>query len=358
MKSFYAWNLLLLVTGLGIPATGCRSIGPATISRDRLDYGEAVAESWKQQMLRNLVRLRYADAPVFLDLGQIVSGYSWERGVTLSGQLAKTGQGDEFLGAEVSGTLTDRPTMTYTPLTGEKFLRGLIEPVQPGSVFHLMQSGYSTGLILELAVDSLNGLRNRRFQNGKLVPADPDFLRVRDLFTDIQSAGALQVYTEEDETKKLSPVLALRSDDIPDDVRDKIAELKRLLRLNPELNHFWLAQARQRLSPQELAVGSRSFLQMLVFLSTFVDVPDEDIQKRRAVAIGEPSADAPAPIHIRSSSSRPREAFSAVRYHDRWFWIDDGDFRSKQTLTTVLFLFTLTDAGDRSRAPVLTIPAN
>ena len=42
-------------------------------------------------MLRNLVRLRYADAPVFLDVGQIVSGYSWERGVSVSGQLAKTG---------------------------------------------------------------------------------------------------------------------------------------------------------------------------------------------------------------------------------------------------------------------------
>ena len=28
------------------------------------------------------------------------------------------------------------------------------------------------------------------------------------------------------------------------------------------------------------------------------------------------------------------------------------------TLTTVLFLFTLTDSGDRARAPVLTIPAN
>jgi hypothetical protein len=55
---------------------------------------------------------------------------------------------------------TDRPTITYTPLTGDKFLRGLMTPIQPSSVFFLLQSGYAADFVMALSVESLNGLRN------------------------------------------------------------------------------------------------------------------------------------------------------------------------------------------------------
>jgi hypothetical protein len=48
--------------------TGCASIGPGTVTRDRFDYVTAISDSWKSQMLFNLVKLRYGDAPVFLDV--------------------------------------------------------------------------------------------------------------------------------------------------------------------------------------------------------------------------------------------------------------------------------------------------
>jgi len=46
--------------------TACPSIGPATVIRDRFDYTSAVGESWKSQMLHNLVKMRYGDIPVFM----------------------------------------------------------------------------------------------------------------------------------------------------------------------------------------------------------------------------------------------------------------------------------------------------
>jgi hypothetical protein len=39
-------------------ACGCASVGPSSIVRDRFDYAAAISDSWKTQMLTNMVRIR------------------------------------------------------------------------------------------------------------------------------------------------------------------------------------------------------------------------------------------------------------------------------------------------------------
>ncbi len=87
-------------------------------------------------------------------------------------------------------TVINRPTITYVPLTGEKFLRALITPIDPKNVFFLLQSGYAADFILGLAVESLNGLRNRSTAGGVVREADPEFMRALVLLHDVQTAGA------------------------------------------------------------------------------------------------------------------------------------------------------------------------
>src|SRR5262245_54209967 len=112
-------------------ACGCMTLGPRTIPRDRFDYVASMNESWKRQALINIVRLRYLEPPSFVDVGQIVSGYSLETGIDAGGQLARTGAGDTFLRAGGHTVFTDRPTITYTPMTGRRFVRGLMTPIPP-----------------------------------------------------------------------------------------------------------------------------------------------------------------------------------------------------------------------------------
>jgi hypothetical protein len=73
-------SALLLLTLVGLTA-GC-VLGPGTVIRDRFDYSATLADSWKRQMLLNFVRTRYGDTGVFLDVGQIVAGYTVESTVT------------------------------------------------------------------------------------------------------------------------------------------------------------------------------------------------------------------------------------------------------------------------------------
>ena len=70
---------------VGFALAACNSIGPASVPRDRVDYSNALSDSWKDQMLLNMVRLRYGDAPTFLDVSSVISAYTIQGAVQASG---------------------------------------------------------------------------------------------------------------------------------------------------------------------------------------------------------------------------------------------------------------------------------
>lgn len=101
-----------LVTAALLLATGCSGIGPGRITRDRFDYTSAILQSWKSEILLNMVKLRYGNSPVFLDVVSVINSYEVS-GVTTLGANWKFHPSYESganLGA--SGFYADRPTIT------------------------------------------------------------------------------------------------------------------------------------------------------------------------------------------------------------------------------------------------------
>ena len=83
MNRLHRRLLLGALAMLSAAALGaCSSIGPGSVVRDRSDYAAAIGDSWKQQTLLNIVKLRYGDFPVFMEIAQVVAGYQLQTAVS------------------------------------------------------------------------------------------------------------------------------------------------------------------------------------------------------------------------------------------------------------------------------------
>jgi hypothetical protein len=347
-----------LVLAAAIVLGGCHSVGPQTVEGDRVDYSTAITESWKQQTLLNVVKLRYADPPVFVDVGQIVAGYSLETAVNVAAadQNSPLGGGSTFsLGG--SGRFTDRPTITYVPLTGSAFINGLITPIPPVSLFSAIQAGWPADAIVRLGISVINGISNEQFTGGGYAPADPGFSRIIELMRELQLSGGLAIRIERATEGGAATLFVLRNENIAPATAELARELRRLLQLDAERSDFSLVYGRTASSGGEIAVQSRSLLNILQLMSSQAAVPAEHVLQGRASAMPDNADRVSLPgFKILSSQERPEMVYVAQRYRDTWFYVDDTDLQSKRVFAFIMMLFTLADSSPERAAPVITIP--
>ena len=347
-------SILLLV--------GCTNIGPKTVPRDRFDYNTAIADSWKQQTLLNIVKLRYSDMPLFVEVASVVSGYTLEGSVDLGGTVSSDSavQGD-FLSLGGAGKYTDRPTITYAPITGAKFNESFMTPIPPKAILFLLQSGWSADLIFPVVVDSINGLRSRVAAGANQRRGDPDFYRLVALLRKIQKAGAVGMRIIKDKSQRETTVLFFHRKNISPEIRAALKEIDDLLGLDPARKETTVTYGLIPRNDKEIAMLTRSTLHIMVDLATQIDVPGEHVEAGFTV----PSLLPPETgvetigqrIRVKTGTDRPEYAFTAVKYEDHWFWIDKRDFRSKNTFACLMILFSLTETGGKEGLPLVTIPA-
>src|SRR5262245_23425907 len=111
--------LITLVLSMPLANVGCQHIGPPTIAEDRLAYNEAIASSWKKQILLNIVRLHYNDMAEFVDVGTLSQNYTLTGSTQASfgASILPWNTIMNTLTPNLTGTRTksDNPTVTYTP---------------------------------------------------------------------------------------------------------------------------------------------------------------------------------------------------------------------------------------------------
>lgn len=335
-------------------------MGPATIPRDRFDYAAAISDSWKNQMLLNLVKSRYAEAPVFLDIASAINSYSLETDVNVTTEFqTPLVSNANTLGLGAGSKFTDRPTITYSPLIGEKFSKSLMTPIPPSALLAMMQAGWSSELLLRCCVHSVNGLRNYSQRGIIGHPIDPDFVRLIELLGRIQQAGGLGVRVIRD--KEGSGAVLFFPPKITAASAADVAEVEKLLGIEVKAAEFKVTYGAVPKDDQEIAFLTRSMLEILLDMASYIDVPAGHVAEHRAAPgfadVGGAARGLKPLIRVHSGTERPSDAFVTIRYRDHWFWIDDRDYPSKGMFSFLMFLFTLTESGSGQVSPVLTVPA-
>jgi len=340
-----------------LAANGCRSIGPATVKRDRMHYSAAVADSWKEQLLLNIVKTRYGDAPAFLEVSSVVAGYSLETGVSINGQFSPENlRGDSFAGGELSGRFTDRPTISYTPLTGEKFARSLMSPVPLDALWYVIQGGSPADFLLGLTLQSIEGRHNFGVYGGEFSQMEPEFARLLTLMRALQQAHVLEYkLIKSGDTTEVW--LQFPPTDAPQhSLSQQLSELKTLLHIPTATQEVQIAYVELAPEPRVVGMRTRSLMQILSTLGTGVRIPEEDSSAGGVVSV-DPSH-FPTGFVVKSGKQKPKESFVAVFYDSHWFWVERNDLTSKITLAAVTVLFNFLEGSGGKAAPVLTIPTN
>jgi hypothetical protein len=328
---------------------GCTGIGPPTVARDRFDYNGEVARSWKEQTLLNIVKGRYLDVPVFLDVTQIVSSYTLESTASINGAIATAGTDTVTLGAQAKWT--DRPTITYTPLTGAQFNRNMMTPIPPSSVLFTIQAGWPLDLVFRLTVSSINGVDSRG-------PDAPRYDRVIALLRSLQQAEAFVMRVQQQQRGEDSVVVSFGGRARTPEQDAMLRELREILGLEPGRNEFTVIFGVIPANAGEITLLTRSMMQILLALGSYVDVPEADLAEGRATPgaalVGSANL---GQLRVSYSAQRPVDALVAISHRGGWFWIDDRDAASKATFSLVMLLSTLAETGPRETPPLLTIPA-
>jgi hypothetical protein len=339
--------------------SACNGLGPNYLSEDRISYSEAISNSWKEEMLLNLAKLRFGDTPVFLDVSSVISQYQVQGVVSLNGSWFNAPSPvypAQMLGGV--GSYADRPTVTFSPIMGQRFARSLMNPIPPGAIISLIQAGYPADIVLRLMVHSINGLENRYGGQERLKMGDPMYFRLIELMRKAQLSKAFGLRTIRINEKQ-SAIFIIRADTSP--ITSTVSgEIRELLKLDPSRSELNVVYGSVAANDHEIAILTRSVLDVLIELSSYLEVPPEDVADNRVNRT--PEADEfkgkelrPL-IKIHCSYWKPIEAFVKIKYRSHWFWIDDRDIASKRMLSFLMLIFTLVETDEKSQTPVLTIP--
>jgi hypothetical protein len=367
-----------IVLALAITLSGCQStFGPSALNNTHPAYNQAIVKTLDEQMLLNLVRLKYRGKAFFLKVGSVTASMTFGGNLGIDG-TAKFGATGSLIEPSMGISYADKPTISYTPLQGEDFLKSVLSAIPLEAILVMAQSGWSVERIFGLCVERVNDLFNAPRASGPTPKEEPVFrkfkrmlelLRVLQTYGDMEIGPDLSLNTKNPDLVLVFDLSKVNEDVIEeiskllDDSRDKVPGLeteRSERKIKIKISTDFINE-----KPGEFNVRTRSISSIMYYLSQNVKVPEQHIDAGLVTVTktmdGEGIfdwAETPAGevFQINVSEEYPEHAFIAVPYRNYWFYITDNDLESKSTFSLLTQLFDLQAGQTEYSGPTLTLP--
>ena len=317
---------------IALTLSGCVQLGSKHVETQRSSYTDVIALSDKQELLANIVRAKYNDPPVFLQIKTITVAPSirFATNSNVSYNTATNGVGS-LLAPTVE--YKNEPRIILAPLEGAEFANELLVPTGLMPVYLMLINGFSFDKIADLMLVSVNGISNSRNAS---VDERKDFRRAVESIQALIQQEVLYVTVSAESVKNGISRLEVK---IKDDrkLHPELLTLRQLLNINPESNVIPISIG-QESEPNEITVHTRSLLSIINYLSSYVEVPPQDTSKVWPV---NHSSELSKPIDIQYSLTRPANSDVAVMHRGNWFYIADTDIDSQNALYLLRIMFDL-----------------
>lgn len=386
--------------------------GPATPSQlptVRLSYNEAIVRSANEQLLLNLVRLRYLHAPQFFEVTAVTTQSAVTTGSAagitsnLGNNLIDNSIFTPFVSPTIGGSVSieERPTVSYVPLQGEDFAQRMVRPIRPETIFSMVNVGWRIDRLFACCVQRVNEMSSPVIASSDAQYGGDRFRALGNALYELQMRGALEfnaVQVADGETElRLTFVTASEGREAA-----LMAQIQEALGLDPSLRSYRVlaGHAPETAAPDplptptpaapvvegetteggeapvvvvapapaaaqgadHLILRGRSLLGALFYLSHGITIPDGDPGARSLDYTDDDGADVavanPVPgalLSIAVSTEEPEDAYVSTQYRDHWFSLSDVDLESKQTFLLLQVLFSVLSSSEGA-GPVLTIP--
>ena len=355
LRIIYFLLFVLLVFG----QIGCFNLGPVSIKSERSKYNLSIQKTNDEQLLLNLVRLKYRDTPFFLEVGNVASQFRLKNKASFTAQLESIVEDIFNLGASTS--YEESPTISYTPLQGDKFVKNILSTLPLKTITLLFHSGWSIERVFRVCFQLLGELENAPGASGptpKIAPKYKEFQEAVKYLQELDDRDALRINYQESNGQ---PQMVLQ---ISNDAKTSKSALAfaRTINAAPDqqiyvLNHFPTPE-----QVDHLRIIPRSLLGIMFYLSQSIEIPKKDVLKGKVTLTKNIKGEdfdwfevTGELLTIRSSSEEPSNAIVRIFYRGTWFYIDDSDMDSKSTFSLLTQIYSLQSGTIKSTEPILTI---